>query len=276
MVDVTRPQVEAFMRDLQNRIVAAFENCETTGATFTQTPWAKKPGDLMQGGGVMALMKGDVFEKVGVNFSCVHGQFPDTFKREIPGADDSGGQFWACGVSLVAHMKNPKCPSVHMNVRRIETGKSWFGGGADLTPTFEYPDDTAHFHNTLKAACETYRPGSYAEYKKWCDDYFFIPHRNEMRGVGGIFFDYLDSSTLSNDFLFVQSVGQAFIDAFIPLVEKRKHEAYTPADKHKQLIKRGRYAEFNLLYDRGTRFGLQTGGNTEAILMSLPPEAVWE
>ncbi|HEX2859719.1 MAG TPA: oxygen-dependent coproporphyrinogen oxidase [Alphaproteobacteria bacterium] len=266
-------RAEAFFRRLQEDIIKRFEQLEG-GATFTRKPWQKPAGESLQGGGVMATMHGKVFEKVGVNFSCVGGRFSEKFANEIPGATDSGGQFWASGVSLVAHMANPRCPSVHFNVRRIETGKSWFGGGADLTPTFEYAEDTAHFHNTLKAACDGYREGAYAEYKKWCDEYFFIPHRNEARGVGGIFFDYVNTDPEA-DFAFVQAVGAAFLQAFTPLVEKRRNEAFSEADKEAQLIKRGRYAEFNLLYDRGTRFGLQTGGNVEAILMSLPPMARW-
>ena len=274
-----RAPVETFMRDLQTRILKAFEAEETSGATFTRTPWEKGAGDMLQGGGIMALMRATgpkaVFEKVGVNFSCVHGTFAPQFAKEIPGATESNGQFWACGISLVAHMANPKCPSVHMNVRRIETGKSWFGGGADLTPTIPYTEDTNHFHTELAKPCDKYRQGSYAEYKKWCDEYFFIPHRNEARGVGGIFFDYLNSGNTEADFHFIQNVGQAFLDAFVPLVAKRKAEGFTEADKHAQKLKRGRYAEFNLMYDRGTRFGLQTGGNTDAILMSLPPEAAW-
>ncbi|MFZ2587623.1 MAG: oxygen-dependent coproporphyrinogen oxidase [Alphaproteobacteria bacterium] len=275
-----KPHVETFMRSLQTRIITAFEGQETSGATFTRTPWSKQPHEAMQGGGITALMRAGtgpnaVFEKVGVNFSCVHGTFPPHFAKEIPGALESNGHFWACGVSLVAHMANPKCPSVHMNVRRIETSKGWFGGGADLTPTLVFPEDTAHFHTELAKPCESNRPGSYAEYKTWCDEYFFIPHRNEARGVGGIFFDYLDSGNPEADFTFVQNVGQAFLDAFVPLVAKRKAEPFTEADKHAQKLKRGRYAEFNLMYDRGTRFGLQSGGNVEAILMSLPPEAAW-
>jgi coproporphyrinogen III oxidase len=270
------------MRGLQTRIIEAFEAQEaptTNGSTFTQTPWSKTPEDMLQGGGVMSLMRATgpqaVFEKVGVNFSCVHGTFPEHFRKEIPGAIESEGKFWACGVSLVAHMANPKCPSVHMNVRRIETSKGWFGGGTDLTPTLPFTEDTEHFHTILATTCENNRAGSYAEYKKWCDEYFFIPHRNEARGVGGIFFDYLDSGNVEGDFKFIHNVGQAFLDAFVPLVERRKAEPFTPADKHAQKLKRGRYAEFNLLYDRGTRFGLQTGGNVDAILMSLPPEAAW-
>jgi coproporphyrinogen III oxidase len=276
-------EISNIFKVLQARIIAAFEAEEVSHskATFTLTPWEKTPGDKLQGGGIMALMRGGpdgVFEKVGVNFSNVHGVFDPAFAKEIPGALENGGAFKATGVSLVAHMANPFCPSVHMNVRRIETSKGWFGGGADLTPTFEFAEDTAHFHDTLKAACDTLSPTAYAEYKKWCDTYFMLPHRGEARGVGGIFFDYLETpspATLEQNFAFVQAVGQAFIDGFVPLVARRKATPFTADDKHQQNLKRGRYAEFNLLYDRGTRFGLQTGGNTEAILMSLPPSAAW-
>lgn len=276
-------EISNTFKTLQAEIIAAFEAEEAShsSSTFTLTPWTKAPGDKLQGGGTMALMRGGpngVFEKVGVNFSNVHGVFDPAFAKEIPGALENGGAFKATGVSLVAHMANPFCPSVHMNVRRIETSKGWFGGGADLTPAFEFPEDTAHFHATLKTACDGFSPAAYAEYKKWCDDYFMLPHRGEARGVGGIFFDYLNTTSaaeLEHTFGFVQAVGQAFIDAFVPLVAKRKHTPFTADDKHQQNLKRGRYAEFNLLYDRGTRFGLQTGGNTEAILMSLPPSASW-
>ncbi len=266
----------AWFEGLQQRILTAFESLEPNGATFTRTSWKKSPEERLQGSGVIALMKGDTFEKVGVNFSHVHGTFPEPFRKEIPGTEESEGRFWASGVSLVAHMKNPFTPSVHMNVRRICTSKGWFGGGADLTPTFPFPEDTAHFHNTLKAACEGQRPGSYEEYRKWCAEYFMLPHRNQERGVGGVFFDYLDTGSPEADLAFTQAVGDAFLRAFTPLVSLRMNTPYTAEDKHAQNIKRGLYAEFNLLYDRGTRFGLQSGGNPEAILMSLPPPAVWE
>ncbi|MCP5404866.1 MAG: oxygen-dependent coproporphyrinogen oxidase [Pseudomonadaceae bacterium] len=275
----TRPVVETFMRTLQNRVITAFEAQEDSGTTFTRTPWQKEANAPMQGGGITATMKATgskaVFEKVGVNFSCVHGQFAPQFAKEIPGAAESDGAFWACGVSLVAHMANPHVPGVHMNVRRIETSKGWFGGGADLTPAIPYDDDTAHFHAALAKPCHAHGPHSHARFKQWCDEYFFLPHRGEARGVGGIFFDYLEDD-FDHGFALVQGVGEAFLEAFVPLVERRKHTPYTAEHKHAQNLKRGRYAEFNLLYDRGTRFGLQTGGNTEAILMSLPPTAIWE
>lgn len=262
-----------FFLDLQDRICARFEALDGT-AQFEKTAWKKPEGDNLQGGGEMRVMRGDVFEKVGVNFSCVHGQFSEKFAKEIPGAEEDPS-FWASGVSLVAHMKNPLVPAVHMNVRRIQTSKGWFGGGADLTPTFIFDEDTKSFHQHLKTACDHYREGAYAEYKEWCDKYFFLPHRNETRGVGGIFFDYVNSGDVEADFAFVQAVGNRFLVAFAEIVERRKNMPWTDEQKEAQYIKRGRYAEFNLLYDRGTRFGLMTGGNTEAILMSMPPMAKW-
>lgn len=275
----TRPQVESFMQGLQDSICAALETLEPNGAKFVKTPWQKAADDMLQGGGRMAVIKGDTFEKGGVNFSCVHGTFSEQFAKEIPGGwnDEMGkpNPFWACGVSLVMHPRNPHCPTVHMNVRRIETGKTWFGGGTDLTPCLPIAEDTAHFHNTLKAVCDAYKPTAYADYKKWCDEYFYIKHRHEARGVGGIFFDYLDSGDVAADWAFTQAVGEAFAKAYVPIIAQRKDQPFTEADRAAQLAKRGRYVEFNLLYDRGTRFGFMTGGNPDAILMSLPPLASW-
>ncbi|MBI1364168.1 MAG: oxygen-dependent coproporphyrinogen oxidase [Proteobacteria bacterium] len=264
----------AYFQDLQNRICARFESLDGVGR-FEKTPWQKEPDSLMQGGGEMRVMKGDVFEKVGVNFSHVHGRFSDEFAPSIPGASKENPQFWASGVSLVAHMRSPLVPAVHMNVRRIVTTKAWFGGGADLTPYFPFEEDTQSFHTHLKAACDSYRPDAYAEYKAWCDRYFFLPHRNEPRGVGGIFFDNLESGSEEADFAFVQAVGDAFLTAYADIVARRKDLPWTPEQREHQLVRRGRYVEFNLLYDRGTLFGLKTNGNTEAILMSMPPEVKW-
>jgi len=229
----------------------------------------------MQGGGEMRVMHGDVFEKVGVNFSHVYGDFTEEFADKIPGASQAQPGFWASGVSLVAHMRSPLVPAVHMNVRRIATTKSWFGGGADLTPYFPFEEDTQSFHNHLKGACDSYRDDAYAEYKAWCDKYFFLPHRNEPRGVGGIFFDNLDGGNEEADFEFVQKVGDAFLTAYSEIVTRRKGLSWTPEQREHQLIRRGRYVEFNLLYDRGTLFGIKTNGNTDAILMSMPPEVKW-
>lgn len=266
-------QAESYFRSLQNTLIAAFQSYEKHHS-FNIQSWQKGAESPLQGGGITALIRGDVFEKMGVNFSCVHGTFPEAFRKEIPGATESEGRFWASGVSLVCHPANPHVPGVHFNVRRIETAKGWFGGGADLTPALPYEADTTHFHTTLQAACNSYQPEAYARFKSWCDDYFFLPHRNEARGVGGVFFDYLDTEP-ERTFAFVQTLSESFLTAYLPLVESRHPTPFTEAERHTQLLKRGRYAEFNLMYDRGTRFGLQSGGNTDAILMSLPPHAAW-
>lgn len=280
-----KEKASAWFQTLQNDICDAFEKIEGdqgSNARFVKTPWdredtqsEKNSESVLKGGGEMRLMKGDVFEKVGVNFSKVHGTFSPEFATKIPGTDKSEGAFWASGISLVAHMMNPYVPAVHMNTRMICTSKCWFGGGADLTPTFENDSDTQNFHAHLKGACDAHDPKYYDEYKAWCDRYFFLPHRNETRGVGGIFYDYLDTDWDKN-FAFTQDVGRAFLAAFIEIVERHVAHPWDESDKHKQQIKRGRYVEFNLLYDRGTQFGLKTGGNTEAILMSMPPIAKWD
>jgi coproporphyrinogen III oxidase len=226
------------------------------------------------GGGTMSVLKGRVFEKAGVNISCVHGQFAEKFAKEIPGAAEDPN-FWACGISLVIHPLNPLVPAVHMNTRHIVTSKSWFGGGADLTPTFEYPEDTKDFHQAFRDCCDRHHPDYYAKFKLWCDEYFYLPHRNEARGIGGIFYDYVDTGSFDADYAYTRDVGLTFLKIYPELVRRHFQKPWTAEDKQKQLQKRGRYAEFNLLYDRGTKFGLQTNGNTEAILMSLPPVAVW-
>lgn len=263
-----------WFKGLQERITSRFEQLDT-GGQFEVTPWTKGPDDMLQGNGEMRVMRGGVFEKVGVNFSNVHGVFSEEHRASIPGCVESGGQFRATGVSLVAHMASPLVPAVHMNVRRIETSTGWFGGGADLTPYFPFEEDTQSFHNHLKAACDDYRDGAYSEYKKWCDEYFFLPHRNEPRGVGGIFFDNLDSGNESADWSFVQNVGEAFLTAYSEIVARRKDLSWDEEQREHQLIRRGRYVEFNLLYDRGTKFGFASGGNAEAILMSMPPVVKW-
>jgi coproporphyrinogen III oxidase len=268
---------------LQQRIITALEAFEPE-ARFAQTPWTKPAESLLQGHGIMALLEGGaVFEKFGVNISHVHGTFPQHFTKEIPGAEASNGQFWACGLSLVGHPRNPHVPAVHANIRRLETSFGWFGGGMDLTPALPYAEDTAHFHATCATACAILGPTAHGHYQQWCKDYFFLPHRNEERGIGGIFFDNLNDNTPTHGsngtpeahLAFTQAVGEAFLTAYPPLVAKRHVTLSTEAERATQLRKRGRYAEFNLLYDRGTRFGLQTGGNPEAILMSLPPLAAW-
>jgi len=258
----------ACFTDLRDRICAAFEALDT--ARFARTAW-ERPGG---GGGEMAVMRGSVFEKVGVNVSQVHGELSDEFRGQLPGTVDSPA-FFACGISLVAHMRNPLVPAVHMNLRRIETGAGWFGGGTDLTPYFPFPEDVALFHERLKGACDRHDPAYYPRFKAWCDKYFFLPHRNEPRGVGGIFFDNLDTGNPEADLAFVRDVGETFLATYPEIVARRRDLPHTPEQREEQLVRRGRYVEFNLLYDRGTVFGLKTGGNVEAILMSLPPEVKW-
>ncbi|MCK6419158.1 MAG: oxygen-dependent coproporphyrinogen oxidase [Alphaproteobacteria bacterium] len=280
--DNTKYQAAAWFRQLQTDICARFEsledqstNTDQESGRFVRKPWQKDAHDQLKGGGTMAIMKGRVFEKVGVNVSEVWGTFSEEFRKQIPGAEASGGTFWASGISLVAHLCSPLVPAVHMNTRMIVTSKSWFGGGADLTPMIPDDQDTADFHAALKACCDRHNPAYYKEYKEWCDRYFYLPHRNEPRGVGGIFYDYLDSGDWDADFAFTRDVGLSFATIYTDLVKRSMHKPWTVAQREQQLIKRGRYVEFNLLYDRGTQFGLKTGGNTEAILMSLPPEARW-
>ncbi|MCB9996468.1 MAG: oxygen-dependent coproporphyrinogen oxidase [Rhodospirillales bacterium] len=279
--DRHKTNAAAWFRTLRDDICSAFEQLEdalTEGphkdlapGRFERKPWDRAEG----GGGEISIMRGRVFEKVGVNISTVHGTFSEEFREKIPGAADSDGAFWASGISLVAHMQSPLVPAIHMNTRMIVTSKSWFGGGTDLTPMIPDDRDTADFHSALKACCDRHNPAYYPEYKDWCDRYFYLPHRDEPRGVGGIFYDYLDSGDWNADFTFTQDVGKTFLAIYPQLVARHMHDPWTAAQREQQLIKRGRYVEFNLLYDRGTQFGLKTGGNTEAILMSMPPEVKW-
>jgi coproporphyrinogen III oxidase len=273
---------ETWFKDLRDRICSAFEKIEEDfnasdlpAGKFVRKSWERKNEDgTPGGGGVMSLMQGRVFEKVGVNISSVHGTFSADFRKQIPGAEGDG-KFMATGISLVAHMRSPHVPAVHMNTRHIVTSKSWFGGGADMTPMFPNEQDTADFHAAFKAACDTHDAAYYPKFKKWCDEYFYLPHRQEPRGIGGIFYDYLDSGSKEKDFAFTRDVGEAFLKIYPDIVRRNMSRTWTAEEREHQLIRRGRYVEFNLLYDRGTTFGLKTGGNTEAILMSLPPEVKW-
>ena len=267
---------------LRDRICAEFEAIEReagSDAAFAYTSWQREEaGNTDPGGGTRGLMKGRVFEKVGVNVSTVKGTFAPEFAATINGASADNPGFSATGISLVAHMANPHVPAVHMNCRFLVTGKAWFGGGADLNPPLPYEDDTADFHAAFRAACAAHNPTYFDRFKRWADEYFYIPHRGVHRGVGGIFYDHLecaDEAAFERHFAFTRDVGEAFLDVFPKLVRRRMGAEFTGEDKHAQLEWRGRYAEFNLVYDRGTLFGLKTGGNVDAILMSLPPEAVW-
>ncbi len=273
-LDTKKQIASLWFEELRDLICAEFEAIEReqkSDAKFIRKPWDRKGG----GGGQMSIMHGEVFEKVGVNISTVHGKLPAEIAREIPGASDNS-QFWASGISIVAHMKSPRVPSVHMNTRMIVTEKLWFGGGSDLTPTFEVEADTAEFHMAFKKACDKYDRDFYPRFKKECDEYFFIKHRNEARGVGGIFYDYFNTGDWTRDFEYTKDVGLAFLEVFPSLVRKNYNLPWSDADKEEQLRKRARYAEFNLVYDRGTKFGFLTGGNIEAILMSLPPLCAWK
>ncbi len=280
--DSRKTRAAAWFRTLRDRIVAEFEALEDRHGTgeagrFEVTPTVRADG----GGGLMSVMRGGrVFEKVGVNVSEVHGVLGDRAQkamaaRGVPGmAEDP--RFWASGISLVAHMVNPHAPAVHMNTRMFWTpGAAWFGGGSDLNPAIEYAEDTAHFHGAMQGACDAHSPDYYPKFKAWADEYFFVPHRGRARGVGGIFYDDLNTGDWEVDFAFTQAVGSAFLPAFVPVTDRRVATPFTEDDRETQLRHRGLYAEYNLVYDRGTKFGLETGHDANAVLMSLPPIAKW-
>lgn len=293
-LDPQQQAARGWFESLQARICAEFESIERetgSNAAFDYISWDREadgvtPGPLESGGGGggrRGAMKGKVFEKVGVNVSTVGGAFSPEFAAQIHGAGEDPS-FFATGISLVAHMANPHVPAVHMNTRFLVTTKRWFGGGADLNPPIPYAEDTEHFHATFRAACAPFGPDVYERYAQWAEEYFFIPHRGVARGVGGIFYDQLEVGTpddsadvmFERNFAFTRAVGEAFLDAFPPLVRRRMDMPFTAEDVHRQRVWRGRYAEFNLVHDRGTLFGLRTGGNIDAILMSLPPLAAWD
>ena len=283
LFDDRKTRAAAWFRTLRDQIVAAFESIEddfggsAPAGRFEVTPTTRPDG----GGGLMSVMRGGrVFEKIGVNVSAVHGTLAERAQksmaaRGVPGMDKDP-RFWASGISLVAHMQNPHAPAIHLNTRMFWTPHAaWFGGGTDLNPCIEYAADTQHFHATLQAACDGHSPEYYQRFKAWADEYFYIPHRNRARGVGGIFYDDLATGDWEADFAFTQAVGRAFLPAYLPLTRARMASAFTDADREVQLIHRGLYAEYNLVYDRGTKFGLETGHDANAVLMSLPPVAKW-
>jgi coproporphyrinogen III oxidase len=283
-----KTKAQTWFESLRDDICAAFEALEDAAPAdlypgapgrFERTPWRRGDGSEDQGGGVGSMMRGRFFEKVGVHVSTVQGAFSPDFAKNVRGAADDP-RFWASGISLIAHLRNPHCPAAHMNTRMLVTTDWWFGGGGDLNPTQDYQrdqsfEDAQHFHGAYKKRCDPHGAELFPKYQKWADEYFYLPHRDELRGVGGIFYDHHNTGDWAKDFAFTQDVGRAFLEAYRPLLEKRTTQKWTEADRDEQLRRRGRYVEYNLLYDRGTIFGLKTGGNIETILSSMPPEAKW-
>ncbi|WP_031549331.1 oxygen-dependent coproporphyrinogen oxidase [Parvularcula oceani] len=290
MLEDRKTQARAWFEALRDRLCAAFETIEAeapsdlygegASSRFAFTPWSRSgDGEVEAGGGVMGMLHGRVFEKAGIHCSTVHGEFSEEFRHAIPGAEEDP-RFWASGISLIAHPRNPHAPAAHMNTRMIVTTKSWFGGGGDLNPMMDAyrtadHEDTRDFHAAMKAACDPHEETAYARYSEECERYFWLPHRNEARGVGGIFYDRLNSGDWAADFAFTRDVGTRFLEIYPRIVRRRMGTAWSPEERDHQLFRRGRYAEFNLLYDRGTTFGLKTGGNVDSILSSLPPLARW-
>ena len=271
-----------WFEELRDQTISIFLDIENNNSKsikknkFSFKKWKRKSSSTQDnGGGTMGIMYGDIFEKVGVNVSTVHGKFNNKFKKKILGADKTG-KFWASGISVVAHMNSPFIPSFHFNTRFIVTENSWFGGGMDMTPTFKNLKNKNILHKSLKKMCDQHNKRYYKKFSKECDEYFYLPHRKETRGDGGIFFEHLNTNKFEEDFAFTKDTGKSFLDIAPQIIIENIEKKWTENDKIKQKIKRGRYAEFNLLYDRGTRFGLETGGNIDAILMSMPPEAIWK
>lgn len=282
MIEKQKIITKEWFEELRNQTISIFLDIENDNSKsikknkFSFKKWKRKSSSTQDnGGGTMGIMYGDIFEKVGVNVSTVHGKFNNKFKKKIPGADKTG-KFWASGISVVAHMNSPFIPSFHFNTRFIVTENSWFGGGMDMTPTFKNIKDKNILHKSLKKMCDQHNKRYYKKFSKECDEYFYLPHRKETRGDGGIFFDHINTNKFEEDFAFTKDTGKSFLDIAPQIIIENIEKKWTENDKIKQKIKRGRYAEFNLLYDRGTRFGLETGGNIDAILMSMPPEAIWK
>ena len=272
-LEIKKELASNWFKMLQESICESINKLEKKNAKFKSTNWKRNLKKDEGGGEYRILKNGKIFDKVGVNYSKVYGKFPKKLQKNIPGAKKNP-RFWASGISIVMHMKNPQIPAMHFNTRYICTTQDWFGGGMDVTPSKNDQNEKKDFHKILKDMCNRHNKNYYSKYKKWCDEYFYLPHRKEPRGIGGIFFDY-KKDNFEKDFKFVRDVGVTFQYIFQKIIKKKMKRKWTSKDKELQYIKRGRYTEFNLLYDRGTKFGLQTGGNIEGILMSLPPLAKW-